>query len=298
MERALALLRETNPYSSHLKDKRFENNIHPFLVQNHESFDAQRVNSFLRVNCAILIGPVIDDYELGMESFVDELILTDYTNSEKMRHNQSMNSNQCGTTPRVCFIHSCLLPNRSPDILIEILELIYNSSVIDELTNVFVLNSGDDITLHATYSLMKNKFPKVTFIQRSSDTSLFEVSTMRHISTFAKRVTPQAAHLSPEEDVHILYLHTKGVSYQDTHVGVVDWRNMMLYFMVEQHKRSYHLLASGEFDAVGTNCHPEPSLHFAGNMWWATASYLQRYVSGYIFSDMNDFLYINSSHIT
>eukprot|EP00597_Dinobryon_sp_UTEXLB2267_P000306 CAMPEP_0170072506 /NCGR_PEP_ID=MMETSP0019_2-20121128/10128_1 /TAXON_ID=98059 /ORGANISM="Dinobryon sp., Strain UTEXLB2267" /LENGTH=326 /DNA_ID=CAMNT_0010281513 /DNA_START=325 /DNA_END=1305 /DNA_ORIENTATION=- len=272
MERSLGVLRERYPHSSHLEEKVFENYNYPLLIKNYESVDAERVNSFIRVNCANLIGPVVDDNEHREETIVDELILSIYTNA---RDSRSVNSSQCIVTPRVCFIHSCLLPNRSPDILIEILELVHNSSLIDELINVFVLNSGVDITSLASYASMRASFPKVTFIQRSSDTSRFEVSTMRHISSFVKAVTSQISPLSPELDVQILYLHTKGVSYQDNHVGVVDWRNMMLYFMVEQHRRCYHLLASGEFDAVGTNCHPEPSLHFAGNMWWATASYLQ-----------------------
>eukprot|EP01036_Dinobryon_divergens_P038780 gene38780-50967_t len=49
----------------------------------------------------------------------------------------------------------------------------------------------------------------------------------------------------------------------------------MVYFLVERHRRAFHLLSSGEFKTAGSNLvRTEGKMHFSGNMWWATATYL------------------------
>jgi hypothetical protein len=266
-----------------------------------------------------------------MEAAVDDYIYDSFLQFLREDATSSSNSNSSGTvlssssssssssprgpprTIRVCFVHSCLLPNSSTDILQEILQQIHDSALIAELSHVFVLNYGADLTQRPAFQRMLTLFPTVVFIHRSSDPSRFEVPTLRHIHTFASRVfaslynpdTPAIpgavavegevpgfdSHSSsssssasrpgfrdPEQDIQILYLHTKGVSYRERHAAVEDWTRMMLYFLVEEHRRCFHLLASGEFDAVGTNCDPNVPLHFSGNMWWATASYIRRFV--------------------
>ena len=277
----LEILREKDPSCPHLIDRRFVNNLHTFLEQNVEAVDNQRVNSFLRRDCHNLTGNIFDLDEYEIEITADKFIFNHFL---QQTHNFQLHN--AADSYRVCFIHSCLLPNRNTSILEDILSLIHNTSLSEELTSIFVLNYGDDLTQRASFSEMVTKYPKVAFIQRSSDSSRFEVPTLRHLHSFATKAfqslyftTPsdnKSTILTPEQDIQILYLHTKGVSYKDSHIGVTDWTRMMLYFTVEEHRRCFHLLASGDFDAVGTNCHPQPYLHFAGNMWWATASYIRR----------------------
>ena len=48
-------------------------------------------------------------------------------------------------------------------------------------------------------------------------------------------------------------MHKKGASYIDIPRAVNDWRDYMLYFVVDLHEKCSHLLLSGEFDVVGTN---------------------------------------------
>ena len=77
--------------------------------------------------------------------------------------------------------------------------------------------------------------------------------------------------------MQVLYIHTKGVSYQVRHPPIDDWTNMMVYFLVERHRRAFHLLSSGEFQAAGSNqVRTNGQECFAGNMWWATATYLSQ----------------------
>ena len=39
--------------------------------------------------------------------------------------------------------------------------------------------------------------------------------------------------------------------YYDSYLQIDDWRNMMLYFLVELHRVCFHLLSSEQFDALG-----------------------------------------------
>jgi len=256
----------------------------------------------------------LDENESEMEAAVDDYIYDSFLQFLRRDSNRSSSSDMIPSsssssssprelprTIRVCFVHSCLLPNSSTDVLQEILQQIHVSALIAELSHVFVLNYGADLTQRPAFQRMLTLFPTVVFIHRSSDPSRFEVPTLRHIHTFASRVfaslyappvvpgevevererevpgfNAHSGFRDPKQDIQILYLHTKGVSYRERHAAVEDWTRMMLYFLVEEHRRCFHLLASGEFDAVGTNCHPKPYLHFAGNMWWATVSYIRR----------------------
>jgi hypothetical protein len=54
-----------------------------------------------------------------------------------------------------------------------------------------------------------------------------------------------------KHDVKVLYLHTKGVSYKKRYQQIEDWRDMMIYFLVEKHMANRYLLESGLFDAIG-----------------------------------------------
>eukprot|EP01036_Dinobryon_divergens_P026005 gene26005-34606_t len=259
----------------------YDSYFHPFLKKNIESFDNERFNDFLVLESQHLgstfAGVSEQQQELDLEAAVDDDIFDQFL----MRYTNDRDAADVASLPRkalrVCFIHSCLLENRSTDILEELLRLIHATSLGDELSNIWVLNYGDDLTQRESFQdQILVQFPTVTFIQRSSDPSRFEVPTLRHLHTFASGVSAIQNDGDPEQDVQILYLHTKGVTYQDRHPVVTDWTNMMLYFMVEEHRRCFHLLASGEFDTVGTNCDPDRPTCYSGNMWWATASYIRR----------------------
>jgi hypothetical protein len=64
--------------------------------------------------------------------------------------------------PRV-FVHSCLLPNSSTDVIQEILQQIHDSALIAELSHVFVLNYGADLThQRAAFQQMLTLFPTST----------------------------------------------------------------------------------------------------------------------------------------
>ena len=147
-----------------------------------------------------------------------------------------------------CFIHSCSLKNN--DILDEIVDKINKM----EFHHIFIINIGNKIN--------KVYGENVDIIEYSENINLFEIPTINIIHSFCVR--------NPESKV--LYLHTKGVSYQTVPQQVVDWRNMMLYFLIDND--CVKLLE--KHDIVGCNYLENPHPHFSGNFWWARASYVNK----------------------
>ena len=81
------------------------------------------------------------------------------------------------------------MPRHNADLLISILSLIKTSGLLEDLFKVYIINYGVDISETKYISIIQTSFPTVTVIQRSDDTSLFEVPTIVHLSHFAKRIT-------------------------------------------------------------------------------------------------------------
>lgn len=76
-----------------------------------------------------------------------------------------------------------------------------------------------------------------------------------------------------EKKLKILYLHTKGVTTPNNQC-IVDWRKYMTYFNVTQYKNCLQLLE--ENDACGVDLVNDPAIHFSGNFWWSTSSYIKK----------------------
>ena len=146
------------------------------------------------------------------------------------------------------------------------------------------------------------------FIHVSDDTTFFELPTMRLISYLSResisweersrevqtRTRPGSKGDSEEvgdkgytekqeggkrhsnsEDAHVLYLHTKGVSYAELYAQIEDWREYMMYFLVDEHARMYEVLKSGAYDVVGVSYYPRPRM-LSGNYWYVRTSYMSR----------------------
>jgi beta-1,4-mannosyl-glycoprotein beta-1,4-N-acetylglucosaminyltransferase len=77
---------------------------------------------------------------------------------------------------------------------------------------------------------------------------------------------------------NILYLHTKGIHYDDNNQKENDWIDMMLYFLVEKFEFCLEKMNNG-IQAVGCNYYDEQMKirnpkHFSGNFWWANSQYI------------------------
>ena len=147
-----------------------------------------------------------------------------------------------------CFIHSCNLRNH------DILDDILSQTEKMQFHAIFVINIGNKIN--------KIYRENVYIIEYSDNISLFEIPTINILHSFCVK--------NPLSKV--LYLHTKGVSYQNVPQQVIDWRNMMLYFLLNND--CIKLLE--KYDMVGCNYSEKPCPHFSGNFWWSNASYVNK----------------------
>lgn len=161
---------------------------------------------------------------------------------------------------KYCFIHSCHLKEIGIDILNDIINNIINSNLIQYLEKIFIINIGENLS--------ENMFmhEKIIIINYSDNHYLFEMPTINLIRTFCEY----------NDNCEILYLHTKGISYYDNKYltdCIADWKNMMLYFLVNKYANCFDLLK--KYDVIGCNYTQQPFNHFSGNFWWATSNYIK-----------------------
>jgi hypothetical protein len=101
---------------------------------------------------------------------------------------------------------------------------------------------------------------KIEIVRLHTDLSLYETITLHALHEHAE-----------DEDFHVLYLHTKGVT-RSNHPGVSDWVKLLAHFTIERHEECIEGLK--EHDAVGVNL-GGGNLHYSGNFWWSKASHLR-----------------------
>jgi len=169
-----------------------------------------------------------------------------------------------------CFIHSCHLKDSGTDILKHLVSVLKKSGLLDNLEKVFVFNYGEPISREETTVLFGEETKeKIVLLQVSSETSGFEVPTIRYLHDFCKR----------NEDCNILYLHTKGISRNEIQKRILDWVDLMLYFLVEKYPMCLEKLATKEYDVLGCNYldkdyYGNDKPHFSGNFWWVRSGYM------------------------
>jgi beta-1,4-mannosyl-glycoprotein beta-1,4-N-acetylglucosaminyltransferase len=193
-------------------------------------------------------------YNIYLTSFY---IPVSETKREKELLHQNMNKNYC-------FIHSCTFANNGTNKLDYIVDKINSSGLINVLDNVFINNIGVPIeNKYNTNCLTNNKYILTNY---SDNPLLYENPTINKMKQFAEQ-NPNA---------YILYLHTKGNSYESELQNITDWTNMMLYFLVEKYELCISQLDSN-YDTVGCNYLELPDIprHYSGNFWWTKSNYIR-----------------------
>lgn len=185
---------------------------------------------------------------------------------------KSINLNQL----QLIVIHSCSLPGENSRILASLLSKIVTSGLIERRVQVLVLNYGELWDSGAIHPYFYH--PRIHFVHVSNQISFFEIPTLILLQKLSNLLNQYSMPLS-----QILYLHTKGVSYQQVYSQIEDWRDFMLHFLVERHLMCYHLLASGEIDTVGVNFRSK-GRDFRGNFWWVTSQYISSLASLSLYS--------------
>jgi GR25 family glycosyltransferase involved in LPS biosynthesis len=160
----------------------------------------------------------------------------------------------------VCFIHSWTR-GRDTSILEELLETVERSGLLRVLDRVYVVNVGDEAVVPSRHARHAGK---VRLINLSTDANLFEKPTLDLLRGFS----------GFHPGAKVLYLHTKGASYDGGAARLGDWRRYMLHFLVERFPRCLEALERS--DVAGCDLLERPRPHFSGNFWWANARYLSR----------------------
>ena len=173
-----------------------------------------------------------------------------------------------------CFIHSCHLESSGTDKLDALLDSMSTSGILKDLDIIVINNIGIQLNVN---KYMKYD-PRIQILQHSSDRNLFEIPTLKIIKEFSIN----------NPNVNVLYLHTKGISYDTKdyryHAGL-DWIEYMLYFLVSRYTECLQLLKTS--DTVGCNYSASPSPHYSGNFWWASTNYLKALSTDSLVSKMS-----------
>ena len=174
--------------------------------------------------------------------------------------------NNITESKKYCFIHSCHVKEIGTAILNDIISNIINSNgLIQHLEKIFIVNIGE-ILSKDMFIQDVSILEKIEIIHYSDNHSLFEKPTINLVRTFCEH----------HDNCEILYLHTKGILHYNNpfYQHIIDWKNMMFYFLVEKYANCFDLLKN--YDAIGCNYLIKPFRHFSGNFWWANSNYIKK----------------------
>ena len=162
-----------------------------------------------------------------------------------------------------CFIHSTNMSPHKNKLILQMATALNLHHFMDKTDFVFINNIGDPLN----ESEFKSIHPKFIVENYSLQMDLFENCTIRQMHAFCK--------IHPEYKV--LYMHTKGVTYETSHpffAGIQSWIKYFMFCLVENADICTDYLDI--YDVVGTNYQKdsENPHHYSGNFWWANASYL------------------------
>jgi hypothetical protein len=156
----------------------------------------------------------------------------------------------------ICFIHSCTLSNTKR--LEYLINYLKNSKLYNILDKIYINNIGLNIKLDNILD------SKIELFNYSENNNLFEIPTLNTMLKYSK---------NEYENCNILYLHNKGISYNDNYEELNNWIDMMLYFLIDKYEVCLDKLLL--HDVVGSNYIDEQYEYFSGNFWWATSEYLK-----------------------
>jgi len=162
------------------------------------------------------------------------------------------------------------------EIVQEQLELLHKSGLGAASENIWINVAGTHV--HYEQQFFDSTFKKYPFFYKMrfeyySSLDVYEFPSIKKVQEIAKK--------NPTSK--ILYFHTKGASYPLKNFrpqeleNLKQWRKVMEYFNISQWKDCLKALQS--VDACGIEwgkTEPHKNSIFAGNFWWANASYINR----------------------
>ena len=142
------------------------------------------------------------------------------------------------------------------------IDVIFKSGLIDEVEKINVGIVGDKEVILPIDD-------KINILYKNDNLQSYEFLTLQFLKDFCKE----------NEDYNVLYLHTKGVTLESKPIN--DWRQYMLYFLVEKYEKCFDVLKNN--DTCGVDLRKDPANHYSGNFWWAKSNYIKTLIE---FNDM------------
>ena len=234
-------------------------NIHGFYRVPSNIFEHIRCDRLLDAGFTVLSET---SYKL------DEQFVNKYPNLKQIDYEDFFNVDIINRVlhRNICFIHSCHLKNKGLKRLEYLIDKIKTTGLIHHLETIYINNIGIPIEKN----IYGDKFKICNY---SDNPALYEIPTINKIQQFSKENT----------DCNILYLHSKGISYDDNNQKENDWVDMMLYFLVERFELCLEKMNTG-IQAVGCNYYYDDDeqmkirnpKHFSGNFWWGNSQYISK----------------------
>jgi hypothetical protein len=165
------------------------------------------------------------------------------------------------------FYHFAIVGPNWRRILNEQMLLVNRSGLFNESSNIYVTGLGKIEDNKTAYDL----FTHSKFVYGyDTRTQLYEFPTLKKLEKFCLHNNKSL----------VWYAHSKGASYPNDFVA--GWRAVMNYFVLDNWQLCYELLSSTNYTTCGAILtfdsfrKPGWNTYYAGNMWWAKCSHVNR----------------------
>jgi hypothetical protein len=165
------------------------------------------------------------------------------------------------TTPIYIFMHLCNYGNNWKSIISNQIMQLIKSGLYAQCEKIFYGCSCNNCEEELQNFLRKYK--KINKLPRQ-ETYVHENITINKIIEFSKQ---------QHKNVHILYIHSKGVTGRSNHQNY--WRDFMMNYNVNMWKVCVNLL-NNNYNTVGVNLLHNPMIHYSGNFWWGRSDYIKK----------------------
>jgi hypothetical protein len=208
----------------------------------------------------------------GYETYIK---YDNYTYIEEKNYNMINPTTFKQYIPIHIFIHICCIGDNWKDIFNEQIELIKKSGLYNITIKIHlgILGNINNIKDEIFYD---EKF-EIEYIDKKIN--IYEINTINSIKNFCEN--------NREDEIYILYIHTKGVRKAGNEEVIKSWRNMMQYFLIEKYIECIKNLH--KYDTLGCNIVNEHCVnndyssinknhnyHYSGNFWWSKKTYINK----------------------
>lgn len=160
-------------------------------------------------------------------------------------------------------VYYCYLVNKYKKLIANQMQRLIDSKLYDNVDKIYVNLYGDSKLMLDQVNWFTQFEKVVIWSVNTSDTNLYEYQGLACAWDVAK--------ISEPED-RILYLHTKGISRNNT-LDQEIWRNAMEHELIDKWEEANAVLDGT--GVVGINLKNYPFFHFSGNLWWAKCGNIQ-----------------------